>query len=143
MTSNQRFRIGLLALLLGTGCLPHTTRSVHAKVVSSNEDILAQQFLNPPGTARPAVYGFTFGEASDAVITRDLEQMKTKGVTACLIYSLGPRAGTVPPGQPTAPLRPAGACYPAGYCSGCMANRDKMRIASCLPSVSLPGCLLF
>ena len=66
-----------------------------AGMAAKAEDVLAQQFQNPPSWARPAVFGFTFGEASDAVITCDLEQMKAKGITACLIYSLSSQAGTI------------------------------------------------
>ena len=61
-------------------------------------DLLAQQFQDPPAISRPGVFAFMlpFGAVPDAVITRDLEEMKAKGITSCLIYTpggQGPRRG--------------------------------------------------
>jgi len=63
------------------------------------DDIQAREFLNPPDPNHPAIFGFLmpFGAVPDAAITRDLEEMKARGITTCLIYSPdggGVRRGT-------------------------------------------------
>ena len=60
--------------------------------ISQAEDITTHEFMNPPDAARPAFFAFLmpYGAVPDAVITRDLEEMKAKGATTCLIYSPGP-----------------------------------------------------
>ena len=57
-------------------------------------DILGQRIRNPPVANHPAVYAFMlpYGTIPDDVIKRDLEEMKAKGVSACLIYSPGAEA---------------------------------------------------
>ena len=60
---------------------------------------LEANFLNPPNAARPAIFGFMlpYESISDEVITRDIMEMKAKGITSCLIYSPhggGPRGNT-------------------------------------------------
>jgi hypothetical protein len=57
----------------------------------AQEDSLADSFKNPPDKARPAIFGFMlpFESVPDAVITRDIEEMKAKGITSCLIYTPG------------------------------------------------------
>jgi hypothetical protein len=62
-----------------------------AGVAAQDANVLAQGFLKPPAADHPAVYAFMmpYGAIPDEVIARDLEEMKAKGVTTCLLYSPG------------------------------------------------------
>ena len=55
------------------------------------EDPLSQGFVNPPAEVRPATFGFIMpgGAIPNKVITRDLEEMKAKGLSTCLLYTPG------------------------------------------------------
>lgn len=57
----------------------------HALAKSSSED-LEQQFLIPPPQAQPWVYWVLVGDTTTAAMTRDLEEMKAKGITGCILY---------------------------------------------------------
>lgn len=62
-------------------------------------DDLAAGFRNPPGTARPWVWWFWLNNnVSKESITRDLEQLKAKGVGGVTVYSLAALRGPVPLG---------------------------------------------
>jgi len=65
------------------------------------EDPLAQGFVNPPDEVRPATFGFIMpgGAIPNKVITRDLEEMKTKGISTCLLYTPGRNAEKVKRGR--------------------------------------------
>ncbi|MEY2427287.1 MAG: (4-O-methyl)-D-glucuronate---lignin esterase, partial [Verrucomicrobiota bacterium] len=47
---------------------------------------LAQQFQSPPRQAQPWVYWVWVGDTTRAAITRDLEEMKGKGIAGCILY---------------------------------------------------------
>jgi hypothetical protein len=62
-------------------------------------DELASGFRNPPNTARPWVWWFWLNNnVSPESITRDLEQLKAKGVGGVTVYSLAALRGPVPAG---------------------------------------------
>ena len=75
MRKHQRLR-----LLLASGLL------VLANCNAGASQSLEQQFQTPPREARPWVYWVWTGEPSQAVMTRDLEEMKAKGITGCILY---------------------------------------------------------
>ena len=53
-------------------------------------DALERGFLNPPPTARPWVFWIWLDcDSSPAAITRDLEEMKAKGIVGCMLYDTG------------------------------------------------------
>ena len=53
-------------------------------------DTLDSDFLNPPAVARPWVYWIWLdADSSPAAITRDLEEMKAKGIVGCMLYDTG------------------------------------------------------
>jgi hypothetical protein len=47
---------------------------------------LDRQFRDPPAQARPWVYWVWTGETTRAALTRDLEEMKAKGIAGCILY---------------------------------------------------------
>jgi hypothetical protein len=47
---------------------------------------LENQFQTPPQLARPWVYWVFTGETTRAAMTRDLEEMKDKGIAGCILY---------------------------------------------------------
>src|SRR5258707_7327886 len=47
---------------------------------------LVQQFQSPPRQAWPWVYWVWVGDTTRAAITRDLEEMKAKGIAGCILY---------------------------------------------------------
>jgi len=47
---------------------------------------LEQQFQDPPAVARPWVYWVLTGDTTRAAMTRDLEEMKAKGIAGCIVY---------------------------------------------------------
>jgi hypothetical protein len=49
---------------------------------------LVQQFRDPPRQARPWVYWVWTGDTTEAAITRDLEEMKAKGIVGCILYDV-------------------------------------------------------
>jgi hypothetical protein len=54
-------------------------------------ETLAQQFQNPPRQARPWVYWvWLHANTTPDDITRDLEEMKAKGIAGCILYDTGP-----------------------------------------------------
>ena len=48
---------------------------------------LEQQFQTP-GQAQPWVYWVWLADTTPAALTRDLEQMKAKGITGCILYDV-------------------------------------------------------
>lgn len=54
---------------------------------------LARQFQNPPREARPWVFWVWVGNTTSAAITRDLEEMKAKGITGCILYDCQASSG--------------------------------------------------
>ena len=73
------------ALILGFGL----TSLWMTAAFGAAEDPLSQGFVNPPDEVRPAIYGDPMpgGPIPEAVITRDLEEMKAKGISMCLLYT--------------------------------------------------------
>lgn len=53
---------------------------------AESADALERQFENPPPEARPWVYWVLTGDTTDAAMTRDLEEMKAKGISGCILY---------------------------------------------------------
>lgn len=49
---------------------------------------LIQEFQDPPPQARPWVYWVWTGKPTRAALTRDLEQMKEKGIAGCIVYDV-------------------------------------------------------
>jgi hypothetical protein len=47
---------------------------------------LDQLFQNPPRQAQPWVYWVLVGDTTEAAMTRDLEEMKAKGIAGCILY---------------------------------------------------------
>src|SRR5215469_16061553 len=47
---------------------------------------LEQVFQNPPREAHPWVYWVLVGDTTEAAMTRDLEEMKAKGIVGCILY---------------------------------------------------------
>lgn len=69
----------LLLFLLIAFILPATARSSEG---------LDQQFQNPPREARPWVYWVWTADTTPACLSRDLKEMKAKGITGCIIYDV-------------------------------------------------------
>jgi hypothetical protein len=62
-------------------------------------DELSRGFQNPPDTARPWVWWFWLNNnVSKESLTRDLEQLKAKGIGGVTVYSLAALRGPVPSG---------------------------------------------
>ena len=62
-------------------------------------DELAQGFATPPDSARPRVYWWWLNShVTKAGITRDLQEMKAKGIRGALIFDAGGGAGPMPAG---------------------------------------------
>ena len=62
-------------------------------------DDLAQGFAAPPDSARPRVYWWWLNShVTRAGITRDLEEMKAKGIRGALVFDAGGEAGPMPAG---------------------------------------------
>ena len=55
------------------------------------DDVMAQGFANPPAANHPGMLAFMlpYGAIPDAVIKRDMAEMKAKGIQTCLIYTPG------------------------------------------------------
>src|SRR5579863_2171980 len=53
---------------------------------AQSSEALDQLFQNPPAEARPWVYWVLTGDTTPAAMTRDLEEMKAKGITGCILY---------------------------------------------------------
>ncbi len=49
---------------------------------------LFRQFNDPPRQARPWVYWVWTGDTTQAAVTRDLEEMKAKGIVGCILYDV-------------------------------------------------------
>lgn len=49
---------------------------------------LVRQFNDPPRQARPWVYWVWTGNTTQDAITRDLEEMKAKGIVGCILYDV-------------------------------------------------------
>jgi hypothetical protein len=65
----------------------------------SEQDHLEQGFLNPPQEARPWVYFWWLNNlASKEGVTKDLEELKAKGMAGVLLVSAGGPAGPMPDG---------------------------------------------
>ena len=47
---------------------------------------LQQQFQTPPREAQPWVYWVLTGDTTRAAMTRDLQEMKAKGIAGCILY---------------------------------------------------------
>lgn len=61
--------------------------SVLAAGVQASES-LDQQFHEPPRQARPWVYWVWVGDTTPAALTRDLKEMKARGITGCILYDV-------------------------------------------------------
>jgi hypothetical protein len=57
-------------------------------VVAESTRQLDQQFQDPPRVARPWVYWVWTADTTPAALTRDLKEMKAKGITGCIIYDV-------------------------------------------------------
>src|SRR5215469_8729401 len=53
---------------------------------AGSAETLDQQFQAPPRDAQPWVYWVWTGDTTHAVMTRDLEEMKAKGIAGCILY---------------------------------------------------------
>jgi len=74
-----------LRLLIGAASL---CAALHAFGAAS--DALESGFQNPPAVARPWVFWmWLHAETTPAAITRDLEEMKAKGIAGCILYDSG------------------------------------------------------
>ena len=51
-------------------------------------EILDQRFQSPPRQTRPWVFWVWVGNTTPATLTRDLEEMKAKGITGCILYDV-------------------------------------------------------
>ena len=51
-------------------------------------EILDQGFQDPPRPAQPWVFWVWLGDTTPAALTRDLEEMKAKGITGCILYDV-------------------------------------------------------
>ena len=63
--------------------------SVAFSIVAGNAQLgesLDQQFQAPPRDARPWVFWVWTGEPARESMTRDLEEMKAKGIAGCILY---------------------------------------------------------
>ena len=49
---------------------------------------LNRQFEAPPRAAQPWVYWVWVADTTPADLTRDLEEMKAKGITGCILYDV-------------------------------------------------------
>jgi len=68
---------------------------------SATTSELAQRFMNPPPSARPSAYwAWMNGNVSLPQLTRDLEEMKDKGLSGAYIFDVGARDpdGIIPAG---------------------------------------------
>jgi hypothetical protein len=64
--------------------IPFLSLIMAGRVESS--EALDRLFQNPPGEARPWVYWVLTGDTTPAAMTRDLEEMKAKGIAGCILY---------------------------------------------------------
>src|ERR1700722_5685389 len=78
-----RGRKSLLGLFLLTAFL-----IISSFAVSAADGDLAQQFKTPPEQTQPWVYWVWLADTTPAALTRDLEQMKAKGITGCILYDV-------------------------------------------------------
>ncbi len=88
LTFTAMLLLPLVATQAAVSTVPDTATTL---AVGTGTDHMAQEFLNPPAANRPAVFGFMmpYGVIPDEVITRDLEEIKAKGINTCLLYSPG------------------------------------------------------
>ena len=88
LTFTAMLLVPLVATHVTASTAPDTATTLAA---GPGADRMAQEFLNPPAANRPAVFGFMmpYGVIPDEVITRDLEEIKAKGISTCLLYSPG------------------------------------------------------
>jgi hypothetical protein len=78
--------------------LPVLAVSFTGTVAADSPKSLDQEFQVPPRQARPWVFWVWMdADIPRAAITRDLEQMKDKGITGCILYDCGP--GNCGPGN--------------------------------------------
>jgi hypothetical protein len=61
--------------------------SIFPATAISAED-LDQQFRDPPREAQPWVYWVWTADTTPAALTRDLTEMKAKGITGCILYDV-------------------------------------------------------
>lgn len=99
-------RMILLSLLLFIMILPVLVRSaVPGADRSSAGDPLAAQFADPPQSAWPWVYWWWLeGNVSKEGITRDLQEMKDKGIGGALLFDAGSSAYEVATRTPAGPV---------------------------------------
>lgn len=83
MTAIKNIKIVLL--------LPLVVTLSAMTVAAEPSKILDQQFQAPPPQAKPWVFWVWMDvDIPQAAITRDLEQMKAKGIAGCILYDCGP-----------------------------------------------------
>ncbi len=71
----------------------------HGSSAAAKQPALEDGFLDPPPDARPRVYWWWLNSnISRAGITRDLEEMKRKGIGGAMIFDAGMPAGPTPEG---------------------------------------------
>ena len=56
--------------------------------VSAADEDMAEQFQNPPSQVQPWVYWVWLADTTPAALTRDLQEMKAKGITGCILYDV-------------------------------------------------------
>ena len=59
-----------------------------ATAVAAESSNLDQGFQDPPSQTQPWVYWVWLGDTTPAALTRDLEEMKSKGITGCILYDV-------------------------------------------------------
>jgi len=95
----RRSWLWLGAIFVAVFCsAPETARaaevkpSVRGDIPRADDSALADGFLNPPASARPGAYwAWMNGNVNLPQLTRDLEEMKDKGLSSALIFDVGAR----------------------------------------------------
>ena len=93
--------VGVFGLAVESVKAASAERSVGSRVGGVDDSVLADRFLDPPLSARPAAYwAWLNGNVSLPQLTRELEEMKDKGLSGAYIFDVGARdpEGIIPPG---------------------------------------------
>lgn len=93
--------VAIFLSIVNTGQTFEAVDSISGDIGGVGNFILAEGFLNPPLSARPAAYwAWLNGNVSLPQLTRELEEMKDKGLSGAYIFDVGARdpEGVIPAG---------------------------------------------
>jgi len=93
--------VAIFLSIVNTGQTFEAVDSISGDIGGVGDFVLAEGFLNPPLSARPGAYwAWLNGNVSLPQLTRELEEMKDKGLSGAYIFDVGARdpEGVIPAG---------------------------------------------